>query len=257
MTAGLIQRASAPPHHAGHHAVLHAVRSTPSDRLVALFEPDHRASDWVCDALAANGHRWQRIDDPATRGAAVAAPDAALALVNPFRSAASPRDAIALARWITGGRPVLALTEHDSAQQRALAIAAGADDAMSPQGSAAELGARVDALMRRSLATIGLLHCGAMEIDLIDRSVRVAGIILPMPSREFLLLVALVRAGGQTVPREELLRRVWQLDFDPGTNRIEVHVSRLRCRLATLATGVRLTTVKMIGYRLEHDPAPP
>jgi two-component system, OmpR family, response regulator len=217
---------------------------------IALFEPDMHATQRIQTALAPINRAVLTLDDPAQTATDWVRLPFALALINPFRSALAPDAATRLARDLAGDRPVLALTLTDSARQRALAIGLGADDAMCASGSGVELAARVAALLRRSLATIGLIRYGDLEIDLIQRIVWRAGVAIPMPAREFELLVRLARARGRVVPRAQLFQSVWRIDFDPGTNRIEVHVSRLRSRIDTGHRFAMLRTVKGVGYML-------
>ena len=217
---------------------------------IALFEPDAGATRRIRAALAPMECPLLAVQDPAMATSHWARLPFALALVNPFRSAVEPEAATRLAREQAGDRPMLALTLTDSARQRAMAIGLGADDAMWAMGSRAELAARVSALLRRSLATMGMIRYGDLEIDLIQRSVWRAGVPVLMPAREFELLVRLARARGRVVPRDQLFQSVWRIDFDPGTNRIEVHVSRLRRRIDDGHPFAMLRTVKGVGYLL-------
>jgi two-component system OmpR family response regulator len=117
----------------------------------------------------------------------------------------------------------------------------------------AELAARVEALARRretgSVQT--LLRVGDLEMDLIGRQVRRDGKAIDLQPREFQLLEFLMRHGGQSVTRTMLLEKVWGYHFDPQTNVIDVHISRLRSKIDKGFERAMLQTVRGAGYRLE------
>ena len=171
-------------------------------------------------------------------------------LINPFDCAIAPEAAMALARGIAGQRPLFGLAPADCAQQRAMMIAHGADDAMFVGGDCAEMAVRIAALLRRHAVARALLACDELRIDLVERHVSRDGQAIRMPLREFAMLSALARTPDHVVPRSTLWRSVWRLDFDPGTNRIEVHMSRLRARVDAGFAFPMLRTVKGVGYAL-------
>ncbi len=117
----------------------------------------------------------------------------------------------------------------------------------------AELIARIDALGRRreGAAVQTLLRVGALEMDLIGRSVRREGKTIDLQPREFQLLEFLMRNAGQSVTRTMLLEKVWSFHFDPQTNVIDVHISRLRSKIDKGFDHPMLQTVRGAGYRLE------
>lgn len=125
------------------------------------------------------------------------------------------------------------------------ALDAGADDAVHPGASAGEIAARLAARLRPPTLSIGPLH-----IDTVERRVTRSGAPVPLLPREYALLLYLARAAGRCVTRTELLAQVWGLRFDPGTNVIEVHVSRLRARLDRGHAEPLIVTEKGLGYRL-------
>ena len=130
----------------------------------------------------------------------------------------------------------------------ARALDAGADDAVAHPASAGEVAARLAARLRRRPAPLVL---GALEIDLVDRRVTRAGRVIPLLPREYALLLHLARQAGRAASRADLLAGVWGLDFDPGTNVVEVHVSRLRAKLDRGFPAAMLVTESGIGYRLD------
>ena len=149
--------------------------------------------------------------------------------------------------------PVLFLSALGEVVDRVTGLQAGADDYLVKPYAFAELIARVEALSRRretgSVHT--LLRVGDLEMDLISREVRRQGKEIDLQPREFRLLEFLMRHAGQSVTRTMLLEKVWEYHFDPQTNVIDVHVSRLRSKIDKGFDKPMLQTVRGAGYRLD------
>jgi two-component system OmpR family response regulator len=149
--------------------------------------------------------------------------------------------------------PVLFLSALGEIEDRVTGLKAGGDDYLVKPYAFAELIARVEALARRretgSVQT--MLRVGDLEMDLIGRAVRREGKEIDLQPREFQLLEFLMRHAGQSVTRTMLLEKVWEYHFDPQTNVIDVHVSRLRAKLDKGFDRPMLLTVRGAGYRLE------
>jgi two-component system OmpR family response regulator len=149
--------------------------------------------------------------------------------------------------------PVLFLSALGEITHRVEGLNAGGDDYLVKPYAFAELIARVEALARRretgSVQT--LLRVGDLEMDLIGRSVRRAGKAIDLQPREFQLLEFLMRHADQSVTRTMLLEKVWEYHFDPQTNVIDVHISRLRSKIDKGFDRPMLQTVRGAGYRLE------
>ncbi len=143
--------------------------------------------------------------------------------------------------------PVLMLTARAETRERVLGLESGADDYVVKPFELDELLARVRALLRRTRAT-GRLRAGPLELDPVGRKAWLDGAPMTLASRELALLLYLVRHAGRAIGRAELLAEVWEMSFDPGTNVVEVHVSRLRDKLG--AHAPMLATVRGVGYRL-------
>lgn len=135
-------------------------------------------------------------------------------------------------------------------QARARLILAGADDAVSARIAPCELASRMIAARRSRAAAQGIVNLAGLTFDMGLRQARWQGEIVPLMPREFDLLLVLARHSGFAVSRDLLLREVWRTAFDPGTNSPEVHIFKLRQRLAALGGAVRVETVKGQGYRL-------
>jgi two-component system OmpR family response regulator len=152
--------------------------------------------------------------------------------------------------------PVLMLSALGQTDDRVEGLTAGADDYLGKPFAFAELLARVQALMRRgaSGATQSpVLRCADLELDRLSRQVRRGSRKIPMQPREFRLLEYLMLHEGEVVTRTMLLEAVWDYHFDPGTNVIDVHISRLRRKIDDDAAQPLLHTVRGAGYRLSAD----
>ena len=149
--------------------------------------------------------------------------------------------------------PVLFLSALGEVGDRVAGLQAGGDDYLVKPYAFAELIARVAALARRretgSVHT--LLRVGELEMDLIGRTVHRQGKEIDLQPREFQLLEFMMRHAGQSVTRTMLLEKVWEYHFDPQTNVIDVHISRLRSKIDKGFDRPMLQTVRGAGYRLD------
>ncbi|PHR60830.1 MAG: DNA-binding response regulator [Robiginitomaculum sp.] len=150
--------------------------------------------------------------------------------------------------------PVLVLSALGDVDHRVEGLKAGGDDYLSKPYAFAELQARVEALARRRdpEAVPIRLQVGELEMDLLARTVHRAGTNILLQPREFRLLEFLMKHAGQVVTRTMLLEKVWDYHFDPQTNVIDVHVSRLRAKIDKEFPTPLLHTVRGAGYRLQE-----
>lgn len=152
--------------------------------------------------------------------------------------------------------PVLVLSALSDVDARVEGLRAGGDDYLTKPFAFAELMARVEALGRRGRPEKALttLAVADLELDLTARTVRRGGKPIDLKPKEFALLEYFMRHAGQVVTRTMLLERVWDYAFDPQTNVIDVHVSRLRGKIDKDFEKPLLHTVRGAGYML-RDPA--
>jgi two-component system OmpR family response regulator len=152
-----------------------------------------------------------------------------------------------------GGAPVLFLSALGEVDHRLEGLQAGGDDYLAKPFAASELIARIEVLHRRrdTPPPITKLTVGDLEMDLLSRTVERAGQKIDLQPREFRLLEFLMRHAGQVVTRTMLLEKVWDYHFDPQTNVIDVHVSRLRSKIDKDFQDQLLHTVRGAGYRLQ------
>ena len=153
--------------------------------------------------------------------------------------------------------PVLILSALGEVDHRVAGLRAGSDDYLVKPFAFSELQARIEALVRRTApegpATVFKL--GDLELDLMARSVRRGETVIDLQPREFRLLEYLMRHAGQVVTRTMLLEHVWDYHFDPQTNVIDVHVSRLRGKIDKGFELPLLHTVRGAGYKLALEAA--
>ncbi len=152
--------------------------------------------------------------------------------------------------------PVLFLSAKGEVADRVAGLEAGADDYLVKPFAFSELRARVDALLRRrtgQAAEVTVLKAADLEMDLLARRVSRAGRTIDLQPREFKLLEALLRNAGRVVTRTMLLEQVWDYHFDPQTNVIDVHVSRLRRKVDQGFETPLIHTARGAGYVI-RDP---
>jgi len=165
-------------------------------------------------------------------------------------------DGLTLVRTLRGAgnaTPVLFLTAMGAVDDRIAGLNAGADDYLVKPFAFGELSARVTALGRRPQAVEQetVLTAGDLSLDLMTRRVTRAGREIDLLPREYTLLEFLLRRKGRVQTRTMLLEGVWDLSFDPMTNVVETHVSRLRAKVDKPFDTELIRTVRGAGYRIE------
>jgi two-component system OmpR family response regulator len=149
--------------------------------------------------------------------------------------------------------PILILSALGEVDDRVRGLEAGGDDYLTKPFAFSELKARLEALMRRSQSTempVTRLDVADLSMDLLGRSVMRGKLEIDLQPREFRLLEYLMRHAGQVVTRTMLLEHVWDYHFDPQTNVIDVHISRLRAKVDKGFDTQLLETIRGAGYRL-------
>jgi two-component system OmpR family response regulator len=151
--------------------------------------------------------------------------------------------------------PVLLLTALGRIEDRVEGLEAGADDYLVKPFALSELAARLNALMRRvpEAQAVTRIEVGTTSIDLLKRQVYRCSRPITLQPREFRLLEELMRNAGRVVTRTMLLERVWDFHFDPQTNIVETHMSRLRAKLNEVCANDAIETVRGVGYRMRRD----
>ena len=219
---------------------------------ILVIEDDREAASWLVKGLAEAGH----VADHAADGedglnlASEAVHDVLIV------DRMLPKlDGLAIIRKLREAgikTPVLILSALADVDERVKGLRAGGDDYLGKPYAFAELLARVENLGHRSRETPleTKLRAADLEIDLLTRAVTRGGKAIPLQPREFKLLEYLVRNAGHIVTRTMLLENVWDYHFDPQTNVIDVHISRLRSKIDKGHDEPILQTVRGAGYMI-------
>ena len=218
---------------------------------ILIVDDDTDAATYIAKALGEAGH----VVDMAANGedALEIASDSHEVLI--VDRMMPKLDGIQLVEQLRGDgvvTPVLFLSALGKVDDRIEGLRAGGDDYLVKPFAMAELIARVEALGRRkgTPETQTKLVCGDLEMDLITRDVRRGESKIDLQPREFKLLEYLMRNASRVVTRTMLLENVWGYHFDPQTNVIDVHISRLRGKIDKGFDKPLLETVRGAGYRL-------
>ena len=150
--------------------------------------------------------------------------------------------------------PVLVLSALGQVDDRVAGLRAGGDDYLAKPFSFHELVARLEAIARRSASPSQgptSLKVGSLSLDLLSRTAVRNGRLIELSNKEFQMLEYLMRHGGQVITRTMLTEAIWDYSFNPGTNVIDVHVSRLRAKIDSDGELPMIRTMRGVGYRLD------
>ena len=220
-------------------------------RILAI-EDDAAAAGYLVKGLSESGHVVDHAGDGETGlGMAMSAPYDVL-IVDRMLPGLDGLSLVQRIRALEVKIPVLFLTALGHVDQRVEGLRAGGDDYLVKPYALSELLARVEGLVRRHAPeqAAARLEVADLTLDLLSREVVRNGQRIPLQPREFKLLEFLMRHSGQVVTRTMLLEHVWDYHFDPQTNVIDVHVSRLRAKIDKDFDSPLLHTVRGAGYML-------
>jgi two-component system OmpR family response regulator len=219
-----------------------------------LIEDDLEAAEYLAKGLRENGYTVQHsadgrdgLDRALTERYDVIIADRQLPYVDGLHIIAALREK-------EDHTPVLILSALGTVDDRVTGLRAGGDDYLTKPFAFSELLARIEALSRRASAASESmrLKVGDLELDLLARRVSRAGRSIELTTKEFQLLEYLMRRPGQVATRTMLLENVWNLHFDPQTNIIDVHMSRLRNAIDKAYSKPLIHTVRGAGYVLKE-----
>jgi two-component system OmpR family response regulator len=150
--------------------------------------------------------------------------------------------------------PVILLTARSELNERLEGLNLGADDYLTKPFYIEELIARLHVVTRRASGTsVSLLAVADLTINLLTREVTRAGRKIELTTREFELLEHFARSPGRVLTRSQICERVWNYDFDPGTNLVEVYIQRLRKKVEGNGEAKLIETIRGVGYRMKPD----
>lgn len=219
---------------------------------ILVIEDDDETAEYIAAALSAQGHTVDRAGDGREGLLRVTSAVYEVTIVDRMLPGIDGLSLVKNLRERRNPTAVLFLTNLGGIDDRVEGLEAGGDDYLVKPFAISELLARVNALARRpaAMATETVLRVGGLELDLLKREVRRDGRGIDLQPREFKLLECLMRHAGRVVTRTMLLEMVWDFHFDPKTNIVETHVSRLRAKVDRGFDNDLIHTVRGSGYSI-------
>jgi two-component system OmpR family response regulator len=219
---------------------------------ILLAEDDVETAEFIARGLGELGHNVVCVEDGADALHLLSTEDFDLAVLDRMLPRLDGVTVVQRVRAADLQLPVLLLTALGRIEDRVTGLEAGADDYLVKPFAFSELAARVNALARRKplQQEATRLQHGPVSMDLLRRRVTRDGEAVPLQPREFRILEELLREDGKVVTRTMLLERVWSYHFDPQTNIVETHISRLRSKLNEGGKPDVIDTVRGVGYRM-------
>jgi two-component system, OmpR family, response regulator len=223
-------------------------------RRILVIEDDQELSEAIVDELTRRGYFVEHASD-GTQGVAKAQrQDFDLLIVDRMLPETDGLSIIPALQRENIFAPALILSALVDVDERVKGLEAGADDYLTKPFSFAELGARVEALLRRpSQPQPTFLQVGALSLDLLSRRALLNGEGVELTAREFQLLEYFVRRPGQLITRDMLLKQVWKLHFSPQTNVVDVHISKLRRKIDVNREGSYIRNIRGAGFMLNAE----
>ena len=221
---------------------------------ILLIEDDTESAAYIAKGLSESGHTVDHAEDGKEGLFMAMESEYDLLIVDRMLPGLDGLSIIKTVRAAHNNTPALVLSALGEVDDRVQGLQAGGDDYLIKPFAFAELLARCEALTRRSEnePTVTKLRVADLELDLLSRQVKRAGQVLELQPREYRLLEYLMRHNGQVVTRTMLLEGVWDYHFDPQTNVIDVHISRLRGKIDKAFPTPLLHTVRGAGYCLRE-----
>lgn len=220
---------------------------------VLVVEDEKKTASFIRKALQAEGHAVDVLHDGAQALAAAAETSFDVVVLDVMLPGRDGLSVVRLMRERNISAPVLLLTARGEIGEKVEGLNAGADDYMAKPFALEELVARVRALGRRSGDTRAVrLRVADLTLDTVTRHVERGGKTIELAPREYLLLEFLMRSPGRIRGRMAIVEQVWDYDFDPGTNLVDVYVMRLREKIDADFEPKLLHTVRGVGYVLKE-----
>jgi two-component system OmpR family response regulator len=219
---------------------------------VLLIEDDSATNEYVANGLRELGHGVDAVPDGREGLLRASAGEYDVLVVDRMLPGLDGLGVVRTLRATGIKTPALFLTALGGIDDRVLGLDAGGDDYLVKPFAFAELVARVNALARRPPLTEvqPVLRAADLEMNLLERTASRAGVRLELQPREYRLLEYLMKNAGRVVTRTMLLENVWEFHFDPRTNIVETHISRLRSKVDRGHEVALIQTVRGAGYLL-------
>jgi two-component system OmpR family response regulator len=220
---------------------------------ILVIEDDHEAANYLAKGLSELGHRADKADDGEAGLQMALDRDYDILIVDRMLPKRDGLAVIEELRKSGNHTPVLILSALGQVDDRVTGLKAGGDDYLPKPYAFTELQARVEALARRpkSASQVETTYTvGDLTLDRMAHSCRRGDMEIPLQPREFRLLEYLMQHAGQVVTRTMLLENVWEYHFDPQTNVIDVHISRLRGKIDKGFDVPLLHTIRGAGYTI-------
>ncbi len=228
-----------------------------SSMRILIIEDDLEAADWLSKGLQESGHIIDHASDGETGLALATSEQYDVLIIDRMLPKMDGLEIIRNIREQSIKTPILILSALSEVDEKVEGLRAGGDDYLAKPYAFAELLARVEGLARRPDVEPQqtVLVAGDLEMDLLSRKVKRAGHEILLQPREFKLLEYLMRNANKVVTRTMLLENVWNYHFDPQTNVIDVHISRLRGKIDKEFDRPILETIRGAGYMIRaHQP---
>ena len=221
---------------------------------ILVVEDDKMTGNYVAEGLREEGHTVDLMTDGKDALLQASTTSYDILIVDRMLPGLDGVSVVKTMRGTKNQTPGLFLTSLSGVDDRIEGLNAGGDDYLVKPFAFGELSARVAALARRPRGTQDeiVLRAGDLEMDLVRRKVTRAGQPIDLLPREFALLEHLLRRKGRVQTRTMLLEAVWDISFDPQTNVVETHISRLRAKVDKPYEVELIKTVRGAGYRIEE-----
>lgn len=221
---------------------------------VLVVEDDKETAEYICSSLAALGHTFEHAMDGKAGFLAALDHDFDVMVVDRMLPGLDGLSLVKSVRSAKVDTPIIFLSAMSGLNDRVDGLDSGADDYLVKPFAFSELSARLTALARRppTQAEQPILEVGDLKIDLLKHAASRDGQDIPLQPREFRLLAYLMKNSDRVVTRTMLLEAVWDFHFDPNTNVVETHISRLRNKVDRPFNTSLIHTVRGAGYSLHE-----